>query len=79
MNDIERREQGIDDENARRLVEEAERGYAMHDLPEVIGPGVLLADLTPEVRAAVIARAEITRTTAAEVIDAALRESLHVS
>ena len=78
MNHIERSQRSIDDERARRLVGEAERGYTMHGLPETSGPGMLLADLAPEVRAAVIARAESTRTTAAEVIDAALRESLHV-
>lgn len=70
---------GIDDERARQLVDEAERGYALGDSPAERGPGMLLADLSPEVRAAVIARAEVTNATLVEVIDAALRESLHVS
>lgn len=68
-----------DDERVRQLVEEAERGYELEGAPAGSGPGMLLADLTPEVRAAVIARAEIMNATAADVIDAALRESLHVS
>jgi hypothetical protein len=79
MNIMDTQVPGITEERLQQLTDEAEQGYPLVGSPDESGPGMVLAELTPEVRSAVIARADATQRSATDVIDEAVRQYLHVS